>query len=139
MRHNRVEASDPLVCPSADDLKAYLLGRQSNHDFDLIDQHLVACEKCEILLANLDSSRDSLIDRLCQAKRFAEFGADFGDGARARCRGEGAAAQRRARSRRYGKLPPECRGGRHADLRRFAFSHPAAACDGRAWRSLRGP
>jgi serine/threonine protein kinase len=81
MNQFEVESTCSIACPTPDALKAYLLGRQSNEDFEFVDQHLETCQRCETVLASLDSERDSFLDQLDQVECAAAVTTDAVDGA----------------------------------------------------------
>src|SRR2546423_1734846 len=57
------EASRPAVCPRAEELAAYNLGRLSHDRLEAVATHLVECKRCEDVLRELPDE-DSLLANL---------------------------------------------------------------------------
>ena len=52
------------ICPSRDELSAYVLGRLPDEASETVAAHLESCPECQAALATLDDADDSLVAQL---------------------------------------------------------------------------
>ena len=54
------------ICPSADRLQDFALGRSAGSEFEDVAEHIDACSSCQTRLEELDHTTDALVDQLQQ-------------------------------------------------------------------------